>query len=334
MLRRSYAVAVASALALFVVGVLAGVSSAQTESTLYSACKPNNAVVRAAQLPRVVDQDRCPVAGRAITEDGGPGSRLPEPGTAVEVEWLTLNGTQELTVANPTGGTFVLGEVGEESAIRRSPAGGSEATVQRAAGDGCQATNYSLLSGRVYGTYAWRFNSGSTPGANDVGNVERELRLATTNVTEVQNPCGIGDGVEPRHTYEGRTAAQTDLSSDGQCGGDDGLSVTGFGDLPTTVVGATCNYTTISTGPDDLVESDLKMNKVDSAWTAEVTAGCSDRFDVQSLATHERGHTFGLNHVGMETNPDQTMNPLVSPCDTSWRSLGRGDALGLNRRYE
>jgi len=48
--------------------------------------------------------------------------------------------------------------------------------------------------------------------------------------------------------------------------------------------------------------------------------------------THERGHTFGLDHVGTQssdTHSELTMYPSVKPCNDSHRTLGLGDMLGL-----
>ena len=50
--------------------------------------------------------------------------------------------------------------------------------------------------------------------------------------------------------------------------------------------------------------------------------------------THERGHTFGLNHVAETGHGNLTMSPLINgPCQINERTLGRGDVLGLDRKY-
>ena len=51
------------------------------------------------------------------------------------------------------------------------------------------------------------------------------------------------------------------------------------------------------------------------------------------LTTHEWGHTFGLDHVSEDTHPTMTMSTNSSYCDTSARTLGRGDALGMYSIY-
>lgn len=55
---------------------------AQTGTEIYEACAPEKQEIRAADLPEMVDEDRCPVEGRVVV-DGGIGAVVPEPGMAV-----------------------------------------------------------------------------------------------------------------------------------------------------------------------------------------------------------------------------------------------------------
>ena len=60
--------AAALALAVGAVGMLAGSPMAQTDAGVYEACQPQRDRIDAAALPGVVDQERCPVAGRTIVD--------------------------------------------------------------------------------------------------------------------------------------------------------------------------------------------------------------------------------------------------------------------------
>ena len=50
--------------------------------------------------------------------------------------------------------------------------------------------------------------------------------------------------------------------------------------------------------------------------------------------THERGHTFDLGHVSEASHVNLTVSECFNgPSQASLRGLGRGDALGLDRKY-
>jgi hypothetical protein len=50
--------------------------------------------------------------------------------------------------------------------------------------------------------------------------------------------------------------------------------------------------------------------------------------------TPERGHTFGLGDVSESSHGNLTMSyESNGPYQISERALGRGDAVGLNRKY-
>jgi hypothetical protein len=127
-------------------------------------------------------------------------------------------------------------------------------------------------------------------------NVEDALQRANTNITHVQNPWGIGDGVGAQLQFDGRTTRSTDFNPDGTCSNLDGFSVTGFGTLPSALASA-CTSHRVRDGQDEIVASDIRYNKADYDWTAEITSSCNRRWDVEGVGTHERGHTFGIDHV-------------------------------------
>jgi hypothetical protein len=77
------------------------------------------------------------------------------------------------------------------------------------------------------------------------------------------------------------------------------------------------------------------LNKTYRRWTTDPNArSCRGSYDLQSTVTHERGHTFGLGHVSESSHGNLTMSDRSNgPCQSSERSLGRGDVLGLGNKY-
>ena len=65
--------------------------------------------------------------------------------------------------------------------------------------------------------------------------------------------------------------------------------------------------------------------------------GCGDgrsaRFDIQATATHEEGHSMGLDHVHPPRDARLTMYPFITEGDTGFRTLGCGELLGVNALY-
>jgi hypothetical protein len=77
-------------------------------------------------------------------------------------------------------------------------------------------------------------------------------------------------------------------------------------------------------------ESDAAYNTA-YPWS---TSGASNAMDLQNVATHELGHTFGMGHsANVSSNSCLTMYPYVDYGWTHQRTLGDGDILGINKIY-
>jgi hypothetical protein len=299
----------------------------------YAACSPDKEVIRASELPDVVDQDRCPVAGRHIVDAGGLGATLPPAGMAVIVDAITTTGGQELTVTNNPGDTFEVSGAGEEHGANSDDIGGQSLDAE-ATGQGCGVNDYNLLPYKVYGDYAWSFRAETTPADLTVTDAENHMIFATDNIVNVDNPCGTADGVEATHTYNGQITIPADIVNQ-ECSGNDGVSVSEFGNLPDGVLGTTCTYVWTDVTPQEVDASDMRLNSDDYRWTVTPNdASCTRKWDVQGVTTHERGHTYGMGHVPENTAGSQTMSRFHNgACQAAERSLGRGNSKGLNQRY-
>ncbi len=328
-MKRLITFAAAFALAVVAVGIFAGSPGAQVGSRFYEACEPGRERIEAAVLPEVVDQDLCPVAGRPIV-DHGAGTTIPEPGESVFAEAMSPHGNQQLLVINPPGDRLLLEEAGAEA---EEDGPGTLAT--RAGGPSACRDPYHYSWGmRLYNYIRWYYNKGSTPSRMSELRTLRAMKRAGINVSRVQDTCGVPDRVPAVLKYVGTTSRSVNMGTNGVCKGNDHKSVVGFGDLPRGYTGKTCVWAWIQDGPDRINSSDVRLNKGDYRWTARVKRSCRGLQDVESTVTHERGHTFGLGDVSESSHPNLTMSSESNgPCQTSERTLGRGDAVGLNRKY-
>jgi hypothetical protein len=318
------------ALAVLAVGMIAGAPLAQTSPGIYEACQGDKETIVADDLPAAVEEARCPVAGRMIT-DNGVGSVLPGPGESLHVEALTTAGAQELEITRYADGTIQLEHVGDDSeAAQTEPEFGTAAS-----GSGeCSDEAYADGSAKVKSTLSYYFNRSTTPRELSRGAAEDAIRRGGSNIANTRNNCRLGDRVSVGLAYLGNTSSRADINARG-CSGVDEKSEVSFGDLSRGTLATECRWTTSGAGYDEVMASDIKLNKSDFGWTTKPGANsCRSKFDLESVVTHERGHTFGLEHVSEDRHGELTMSPLINgSCQASERTLGKGDVLGLDHKY-
>jgi len=248
---------------------------------------------------------------------------VPPAGEGVHAEAVLRNGqVVELQLKTEEDGRVAL--VRHDDLLEAS-----EKSAQHTAMGACSEGAYNLLGYRWSRTYNWYFNAGTTPAELTVAEAEQVLRESTSNITGGRNDCGLTDAIGVTAQYQGRTSTGTDINATGGCNARDGVSVTGFGDLPGGTLALTCTW---STSAGEAVESDARINKAEFTWTTDAnSASCSNRYGLEAIMTHERGHTFGLGHVA--AGSALTMRPGFGPCDGSAATLGLGDVRGLRQKY-
>jgi len=328
--RRLTLLATALALAALAVGVVSRSPTAQTDPEVYEACRPDRDTIPAPDLPETVEMENCPIGGRVIT-DHGVGTVLPDAGEGVYAEALTPTGAQELEVTYYRDGTVELEHVGNDSGGETASARASsrELAARGSLGE-CADRAFTKVGYRVNQGLGYRFKLSSTPRNLARAAAVKAIRAGGANMIGANNSCHLRYRVPATLRYEGRTGLSADVTKDGRCAGNDRINVVSFGDLPRALA-MTCTFFVNGI----VTSSDLQINKVDYRWTTRPgSRSCKRMWDLMSVVTHERGHTLGLGHVLEASHPNLTMSSMINgACQSSERTLGRGDVLGLKARY-
>jgi hypothetical protein len=283
-------------------------------------------VIPAADLPETVDLEDCPIGGSVIT-DHGVGTILPAPGEGIHVEAMTTDGAQELQVTRYRDGTVELEDIGAESAEARDEA---EIGVAGSSPDECSDRAYTKNGYRVQSDLEWFFSRNTTPDELSGKDAESAIRRGAANITDMQSNCRRGYRVPYSMNYQGPTNGRAQVDSRGHCTGFDDTTVVSFGKLPQGTLAVTC--TRFPSG--NVTESDIMINKARHSWTTNPGArSCRSQYDLESVMTHERGHTFGLGHVLESSHGKLTMSTAISACQNSERTFGLGAWLGLKDKY-
>jgi hypothetical protein len=308
--------------AVAVILMLVSVAGAPAVSAV-GPCVPSDGTLDARDLPRTVNLTDCDISGRRVS-DGSLSVVVPPPGFGAGAESYGVDSDIFAVETSQDGIVTFLYE-------------GSEG--DQTAGDGtgppaCEDTAYNLEGHEEDDLFQWYFNADSTPGEITKAEAESALRAGIINITHSENNCGMGDNVSATSNYLGRTNRTADMDSEGGCAtmfGRDQVSVVDFGNHQK--VGKACWWYVPLVGTDELLEGDFRLNKADYDWTVSPGTGCSNDYDVESVATHEWGHIFGMAHVAEDGHANLTMSTQVSPCTSGQRTLGRGDVLGLRQIY-
>ena len=308
-------------------------------------CPDPKGTIRAVALSAPVDGTKCGLVGRTVVK-GALALEVPPPGRAVSAAGLGVEGETELTISTSLEGIVSIDDSSGSETASFSGAANSAAPCDEfgIAGclDPCVDTNFHANDrvARVKTAQPWFFRAGSTPtGGTSTLTVEKavtHIKAGTQAIVNGKNDCGLTDPVAQTSPYKGKTQRSTGITLPGgsiACGFD-GRNVVEFGVLPPGYLGLACSYASTVGGPWYIIEADIRLQK-GAPWTTTPDANdCFNRYDLQGVVTHERGHAFGLSHTDEEAaHIPQTMYPSSGPCSSYARTLGKGDHAGLSALY-
>jgi hypothetical protein len=194
----------------------------------------------------------------------------------------------------------------------------------------CTDPTYALAGWELPTTFNWYYNAAGAP-SSVASTALTAIRNATYTTFHAGYRCGGTTALALTDKYVGASTKVAQVSSTATCTGNDGVSVVSWGTLPTSVLAYTCVYYRTST--KEVLSSDVLIDNKVHQWFTTLPSGCSNKFDLQSVMVHERGHSAGLAHVDQVTRSMEVMSPKTPACSTARRTLALGDVKGMKAMY-
>jgi hypothetical protein len=269
-----------------------------------------------------VDLATCPLQGRKLflpRRNGKPvvGLYVPRRGM-VTIHLLTTRGSYMLS-ATISHGQLVV----------RSSRPGTPSPVVPAIDAACGQKNYLLAHAAWKKTLVWYYNENSVPSGLSGAATLTDIRAGNTNMTQGINNCGYSEtGFRSVGSYAGTTGKSANIRTDGECSASDGQSTVSWGPLSVDQVAYDCTW---GSDPSTMTESDILLGS-NQGIVDTLPANCKTSRDLQSVATHEWGHAFGLGDLGGDGDSALVMYDNQKVC--TWRRhLGNGDYYGMAHLY-
>lgn len=300
-------------------------------------CTGTNPIM-ATSISSPLKLSNCPIQGRELVmplgnSHTGAGVRVPPPGHGTANVATTTTGEYELSAVN-SGGYLTVRQTGPASQAKAM-----KPAVAAASDPACSESAYNLegpfwYSANASPTLLWYYNESTVSRAGLSGSTTLgDIRAGNSNITLGINNCGYAEGTFYIHgSYQGTTSRYANIDSNGNCTSNfpDGQNTVSWGPFTGSAYSAnTLAETCYTWSGSYMTEADIyigsNMGIVDS-----YPSPCSNKYDLQSVVTHEWGHAFGLAHE--TSGPDEVMYEIKYACQYR-RHLGEGDYIGMNSLY-
>lgn len=165
----------------------------------------------------------------------------------------------------------------------------------------------------------WVLNPSNTFGISDAS-VLQTMSESIAKWEDAAQADILGNGLNTTSTLVADTVSM------------DGINEVYFDSLDEGTIGVTIVWGIFGGSPQnrELREWDQVYNTFYNWGDAELNA---DLMDLESIATHELGHSVGMNDLYDQACSDETMYGYGTEGETKKRDLGTGDIAGINKLY-
>jgi hypothetical protein len=199
----------------------------------------------------------------------------------------------------------------------------------------CSSSTYSTLKGKWHSNPSMTVNILEGLPSTVTGSTFLQIAKDSMNTwLNVTDACNVADSMGRTVNVLTTTGLNSNINgaTNSCASSSDSSNVVDFGNLTGSVVGLAC-YRYVWVLGWRTSQVDVRLDNSSRSWVTS-TAGCTgSKYDVRGVLTHELGHFWGLADRYASSTSQLTMYGYSSTCSTMQRTLGKGDALGINALY-